>query len=187
MKVKRSIIVDTDCFNIGDEIQVGRYTATCQRVLLTGSIFLMDQYLDPAYAMNAKDTNIGGYEKSDLRKALKKKEVLDIFKDIRDYMIPLSNGDLVRIPFAEEMFGDRIPKWCDPDGHKQWPLMRSKLNRQASRLEDYDCGWLQNKDNITESKFFSISSDGNFDWYDSSNVIGVRLVFKIDPRKLEEK
>ena len=187
MKVKRSIIVDTDCFNIGDKIQVDHYTATCQRVILTGSIFLMDQYLDTAYAMNTKDTNTGGYEKSGLRKALKRKEVLDIFKDIRDYMIPLSNGDLVRIPFAEEMFGDRIPEWCEPDHHKQWPLMWSRFNRLASRLDDYEWGWLQNKDKITESKFLGISSNGNIDWYDASNVIGVRLVFKIDPRKLEEK
>ena len=187
MKVNRVMEIDTSSFQIGDQIHVDRYTATCQRVILTGSIFLMDQYLDTAYAMNAKDTNIGGYEKSDLRKALKKKEVLDIFKDIRDYMTPLSNGDLVRIPFAEEMFGDRIPEWCEPDNHKQWPLMRSKLNRQASRLEDYDWGWLQNKDKITKSKFFGISSNGNIAWYDSSNVIGARLVFKIDPRKLEAK
>lgn len=180
MKIERMFEIETNDIHVGDRIRVDKYTATCQRALLTGSIFLMDQYLDTAYAMNTKDTNTGGYEKSDLRKALKRKEVLDIFKDIRSYMVPLSNGDLVRIPFAEEMFGDRIPEWCEPDHHKQWPLMRSKLNRQASRLDDYEWGWLQNKSKINESNFFGISSDGNIEWYDASNVIGVRLVFKID-------
>ena len=187
MKLERMTEIETNDIQIGDQIHVSHYTATCQEITSIAAIFLLDQYLDKPMAMNAVDTNSGGYPKSDLRKALQSDEVLNIFADIRDYMVPFENGDLLRIPFAEEMFGDRIPEWCEPDHHKQWPLMWSRFNRLASRLDDYEWGWLQNKDKITESKFLGISSNGNIDWYDDSNVIGVRLVFKIDPRKLEEK
>ena len=54
-------------------------------------------------AMNPENTNKGGYEKSDLRKALQSDEVLNIFAGIRDYMVPFNSGDLLRIPFYGEM------------------------------------------------------------------------------------
>ena len=65
--------------------------------------------------MNWNVTNKGGYPESDLRKALQSDEVLNIFASIRDYMVPFDNGDLLRVPFAGEMFGDNVPQWIDPD------------------------------------------------------------------------
>ena len=72
MKVLRkqeTDISETASFQIGDQIRLGKYTATCQKVTDKSAIFLLDQYLDKAYRMNPKDTNRGGYEASEFRRA----------------------------------------------------------------------------------------------------------------------
>ena len=128
--------------------------------------------------MNWNDTNEGGYEKSDLRKALQSDEVLNIFADIRDYMVPFDNGDLLRIPFAGELF-DKLPSWCELDGHEQWPLMQDRCNRLASRRGDYEWGWLQNKDKASSTNFCLVSGIGDAANGDASFVRGVRPAFLI--------
>ena len=109
MKIERMMETETAYIQIGDRIHVDHYTATCQEITPKGALFLLDQYLDRAYQMNRANTNKGGYAESDLRKALQSEEVLNIFADIRDHMIPFESGDLLRLPFAGEMFGDEVP------------------------------------------------------------------------------
>lgn len=179
MKVNRMIEIETTDIQIGDRIHVDHYTATCQEITPKGAIFLLDQYLDKAYPMNRKNTNKGGYEKSDLRKTLQSDEVLNVFADIRDYMVPFENGDLLRIPFAGEMFGDKLPSWCEPDGHEQWPLMADAHNRTASRCGDPEWGWLANTFRDTSTLFCGVDAYGHADSWDASYVFGVRPVFLI--------
>lgn len=85
MKVNRVVQIDTSSFQIGDQISVGCYTATCQRVMAKGSIFLMDQYL----------TGNGC-----LRESLQSEEILTNFADIRDQMVPFEDGDMLKIPYG---------------------------------------------------------------------------------------
>lgn len=179
MKVKRMKEIETNRPKIGDRISVGHYTATCQKLTPKGAIFLLDQYLDKPYAMNPANTNKGGYEKSDLRQALQSDEVLNIFAGIRNYMVPFDNGDLLRIPFAGEMFGTGLSNWVEPDGHEQWPLMRDRRNRLASRCGNYEWGWLQNKDITSSSSFCIVYAIGFAATWDASNVFGVRPAFLI--------
>lgn len=179
MKVKRMVEVETNRPKIGDRIQVGHYTATCQEITPKGAIFLLDQYLDKAYPMNLNNTNKGGYPESNLRETLRSKKILDIFKGVRDHMIPLDDGDLLRIPFAGEMFGDKMPEWCELDGHEQWPLMQDRRNRLASRRGDYEWGWLQNKDKTSSTNFCSVDYIGFAGNWSASGVLGVRPVFLI--------
>lgn len=100
---------------VGDQIHVSKYTATCQKITQAGALFLLDQYLDQAYPMNAEDSNRGGYEASDLRKTLQSEEVLKIFAEYRDRMQPFDNGDLLRIPFFGEIFGKEDANYFEPD------------------------------------------------------------------------
>ena len=178
MKLERMSEIETNDIRIGDQIHVSHYTATCQEITSLAAIFLLDQYLDEPMAMNVVDTNKGGYEKSDLRKALQSDEVLNIFADIRDRMIPFENGDLLRIPFAGELF-DKLPSWCRLDGHEQWPLMQDRRNRLASRCGDYEWGWLQNKNKVSSTNFCFVYDNGYADNWSASNAIGVRPVFQI--------
>jgi hypothetical protein len=170
--------VETDCPKIGDQIRVKHYTATCQEITRKGAIFLLDQYLDKAFPMNWRSINKGGYPESDLRKTLQSDEVLDIFAGIRDYMVPFDNGDLLRIPFAGEFF-DKLPSWCEPDGHEQWPLMQDRRNRIASRCGEYDWGWFQNKDKTSSAGFCYVTAYGNVAGRGASIVLGVRPAFLI--------
>lgn len=165
-------------FKVGDQIQVGKYTATCQKVTKKGALFLLDQYLDDAYSMNRENTNEGGYEASDLRKKLQKEETLSIFSSIRDMMIPFKNGDLLRIPYAEEFFGD-IDEY-EPSGKKQWPLMKDRKNRIAIRKgEAYEWGWLQNKVKSSGASFARVGNVGNAYCSGASDSRGVRPVFRL--------
>ena len=176
--VYRKTLTKTTKIQTGDQIRVGHYTATCQEITPKGALFFLDQYLDKAFPMNWDDTNEGGYEKSYLRKALQSDEVLDIFADIRDYMVPFDNGDLLRIPFAGELF-EKLPSWCKPDGHEQWPLMQDRRNRLASRCGEYEWGWINNKVKSSSTDFCGVYYGGYAADWSASSVIGVRPAFLI--------
>ena len=185
MKVERMSEIETNDIHVGDRIHVGHYTATCQEITQSVAVFLLDQYLDKPMEMNAVDTNNGGYLESDLRKALRSDEVLNIFADIRNRMVPFDNGDLLRIPFAGELF-DKLPDWCEPDGHEQWPLMTDTHNRTALRCGDPEWGWLANtfrafRDTLTS--FCYVSVYGGASGWLASDAIGVRPVFQISLEK----
>lgn len=165
-------------FKVGDQIEVGKYTATCQKVTKKGALFLLDQYLDEPFKMNRENTNEGGYETSDLRKELQKNSILDIFSSVRDMMVPFKNGDLLRIPYAEEFFGD-VDDY-EPSGKKQWSLMKDRKNRIAIREgESYEWGWLQNKVKSSSAHFARVIGHGGTNCYGASNSRGVRPVFRL--------
>lgn len=165
-------------FQVGDQIEVGKYTATCQKVTRKGALFLLDQYLDEPFKMNRENTNEGGYEASNLRMELQKDSILDIFSSIRDRMVPFKNGDLLRIPYAEEFFGD-IDEY-EPSGKKQWPLMKDRKNRIAIREgEAYEWGWLQNKVKSSSAYFARVIGNGLSNSCYASYSGGVRPVFRL--------
>lgn len=179
MKIERMTEIETSDIQIGDRLRVGRYTATCQKVTEKGATFLLDQYLDRHMPMNYKNTNCGGYDNSDLRRALQSEDILKEFKDIREYMKPWSNGDLLRIPFAGEMFGDKLPQWIEPDGCERWSLMTDAHNRTASRCGDPEWGWLANTFCDTSSSFCLVHHYGLATYWLASGVFGVRPAFLI--------
>ena len=135
MKINRTMTIETNEIQIGDRIQVGHYTATCQALPGKGlALFLLDQYLDKAMQMNEKNTNKGGYQESDLRKELNSEKILKDFTSLE--LAPFDNGDLLRLPFYGEMFGH--DDWynsgaVEPDDCEQWPLMKERANRVAER------------------------------------------------------
>lgn len=179
MKIERMTEIETSDIEVGDRIHVDHYTATCQEITPKGALFLLDQYLDKPMVMNDKDTNLDGYEKSDLRRALQSEDVLKLFSGIREWMAPFDNGDLLRIPFAGEMFGDNLPSWVKPDGHEQWPLMKDAHNRAASRCGEPEWGWLANTVRDTSTNFCDVHGDGFATYWGASTVLGVRLAFLI--------
>lgn len=179
MKVTRRVEIETNEFRVGDRIRVGRYTATCQTVTPKGAIFLLDQYLDEAYPMNRKNTNKGGYEESDLRETLRSKEILDLFDDWGDRMVPFDNGDLLRIPFFGEIFGQEDAEYFEPDSCDQWELMKDRKNRIAFRQNCWEWGWLQNKRKGSASNFCYVTASGHATNWTASNSIGVRPAFLI--------
>lgn len=181
MKVLRQqevSIQTTGEFKVGDQIQVGKYTATCQKVTKKEALFLLDQYLDEPFKMNRENTNEGGYEASDLRMELQKNSILEIFSSVREMMVPFKNGNLLRIPYAEEFFGD-VDAY-EPSGKKQWPLMRERKNRIAIREgEAYEWGWLENKVKSSGTSFAAVHNRGAANYNGASGSLGVRPVFRL--------
>ena len=85
MKVKRTIEVETNDIHVGDKIHVGKYTATCQKITPKSALFLLNQYIT---------------ERGDPQEAVQNEDILNIFTDIRDQMIPFYNGELLQVPFG---------------------------------------------------------------------------------------
>ena len=182
MKITRTMTIETNEIQIGDRIQVGHYTATCQKLPEEGlALFFLDQYLDKAMQMNKKNTNAGGYDASDLRKELNSGKILDEFAPLE--LVPFKNGDLLRLPFYGELFGH--DDWynsgaVEPDDCEQWPLMKERANRIAERKgESYEWGWLQNIRQGSATVFCHVYNDGGANYWDASNSVGVRPAFLI--------
>ena len=182
MKITRTMTIDTNEIQVGDRIEVGHYTATCQKLPGEGlALFLLDQYLDKPMQMNRKNTNKGGYNASDLRKDLNTGAILDEFAPLE--LVPFENGDLLRLPFYGEMFGH--DDWynsgaVEPDDCEQWPLMKIRNNRIADRKgEPYEWGWLQNQYVQSAAAFCGVAGDGLADRWNASASIGVRPAFLI--------
>ena len=178
--VYRKTLIKTTEIQIGDQIRVDHYTATCQTVTPKGALFLLDQYLDEAYPMNREDTNKGGYEESDLRETLRSKKILDLFDDWSDRMAPFDNGDLLRIPFFGEIFGQEDAEHFEPDGCEQWELMRDRENRSAFRQTCLEWGWLQNRRKGSAMYFALVNSSGRAEGGRASMFSGVRPAFLIN-------
>lgn len=180
MKVLRQTEIETNEFRVGDQIRVGRYTATCQDVTTEGAVFLMDQYLDEAMPMNEERSNRGGYVASSLRKRLNSEEILRIFRDQRDRMVPLFNDDLLRIPTVGEMFGG---DWCrstvELDGFNQWELMKTRKYCVAYRNNGTEYGWLMNRLEWSKTDFCVIDDWGEIKHRSARIPLGVRPVFLI--------
>lgn len=182
MKINRTMTIETNEIQIGDRIQVGHYTATCQALPGEGlALFLLDQYLDKAMQMNKRSTSKGGYQESDLREELNSEKILKDFTGLE--LAPFDNGDLLRLPFYGEMFGH--DDWynsgaVEPDDCERWPLMKERANRVAERKgESYEWGWLQNKYVQSASAFGSVSDHGDASGWAASNSLGVRPAFLI--------
>lgn len=180
MKITRKTEIETTDVRVGDQIQVGKYTATCQTIPGPGlGLFLLDQYLDKPMAYNRNGKNAGGYEKSDVRRDLNAPEILEIFAALP--LVPHENGDLLRLATYGEMFGH--DEWyksgaVEPDNDEQWPLMADRRNLVADREgEPYEWGWLQNIYKRSVTRACSVNAYGYANIRGVSNVIGVRPAF----------
>ena len=164
---------------VGDQISVGDFTATCQEVYEDSALFLFDEYVT-AKAMNKKNTNEGGYEASDLRKYLQSDEALDIFPEgLKPRLLPFENGDLLRIPTREEIFGEEDAEYFEDIPGKQWELMKQRKNRVAYFKNEWEWCWLQNRRNNSASNFANVANYGYCFYSYASAANGVRPAFLI--------
>ena len=217
MKITRkqfsSVLINTNTFQISDQISVGKYTATCQKVTDQGAIFFLDQSLNKSYQMNHIDTNKGGYDASDLRKNLISDFAVDKnFDSIREHLVPFDNGDIVRIPTIAELFGYDDRFICEQflmDDSRQWVLTEPfdqdhlidelfdnnpkdfilELAKIVSyrtlfyNYNEYKKIWLQNIVVESMTNFGILDDYGIPDQRPATNFLGVRPVFML---KIEE-
>lgn len=172
MKVLRKQELETNSIQAGDQIVIqltgfGKFTATAQKITDKGTLFLFDDCVTNR-PMNAKWTNKGGYEKSDL------------CKWISDVLLAAFPEDLINrinnltIPTYGQMFGHDY--WyndvIEPDDDEQLPLMAKRKNR-------YEWYWLKNatKKEVSSSYFAYVYNYGGANYLNASNSHGVRPAF----------
>lgn len=180
MKVKRMTEVETNHPEIGDRIiftlkSGEKVEAMAVKELINGTVFCAVDYLSKSYPMNRRGGTRGGYDASDLRKALNG-EILDSFPDdIKSHLVPFDNGDLLTIPSEREMFGENIFAAEDEGDVMQWEPMADRRNRIALRNGKSEWGWLRNVADSTD--FAYCSADGGASAWDASDSRGVRPAF----------
>lgn len=180
MRVIRKQTIDTEIFELGDEIRFKLTTGEKVRAKAVqeceeGMLFITKDCVGEEMPMY-EDTSDKclDYVHSDLRKYLND-ELLSIFPEkIRNRMFPMMiedfYGGYIRIPTKEEIFGTN-----------QFYGMNHRRNRIAFEhtngedvLEWY---WLQ--DNDSGAAFANVNDDGNADYDYASGSRGVRVVFML--------
>lgn len=187
MKVKRTVTMEVNNFELGDQITVklygyGKFTAIAHEITDKGTLFIFD---DCVYErqMNKENTNESGYLESDLRKFVTQ-DLLKVFPDkLLERMAKDDNGDLLSIPTYGQIFGkDWDDEWdqknIEIDQRKQLPLMKKRKNRIADFNGEWCWYWLQNKVR-SSSGFARVYAGSNAAADAAPNSCGVRPVFLI--------
>lgn len=180
MKVLRKYEKEVKTFKVGDQILiplagVGEFTATAHQITDDGILFMFDEYIAKR-PMNKKNTNEGGFEKSDLKKWLDTELYLAFPEWLRERIANLS------IPTVGQMFGhdDKLDgKYYEPDTNEQLPLMNERRNRVAYFQNDWEWGWLRNtvKKDWSSALFALVAGNGVTAYSGASNSYGVRPIF----------
>ena len=144
-------------------------------------VFLLLDCLKEECRMNRDDTNDGGYEESHLRDQLATKYLEKFPAALRLNMVPFENGDLLRIPTEREIFGRNIYGEEEPNTVEQFEPMKKRRNRMAfdGLNGETQAYWLKNKRVRSAASFCYVPNSGFAAYYDASNSIGVRPLYRI--------
>ena len=168
------------CIKVGDKMMVplgklGNFTATAQKVTNDKVLFIFDDYVAKR-PMNEDGGNVGGYDKSDLKKWIDT-ELYNMFPAVlKQRMTGLS------IPTLGEICG-WSDKWnrnhIEADWDEQLPLMKQRRNRVAYYKNDCECGWLRNatKNGFSSASFALVNGSGFTNYDSASGSDGVRPEF----------
>lgn len=190
MRIFRVVEQNVNNFEIGDIISFTLTTgeevrAIAVRRIADKMLFCSMDCLAKEYPMDCLD-NDKNYLSSELRNALNR-EILSSFpNEIKKYMVEFSNGDYLRIPSIEEIFGADIHLNKERESW-QWEPMKIRRNRIASKgnngsSERY---WLMDRVPFSHSLFYCVRTDGALRTDAASATRGVRFVFIMNSRDCE--
>ena len=180
MKVLRKQEIDTANIQVGDQMviplaELGEFTATTHKVTDEGVMFIFDDYVTRR-PMNNRDTNKGGFEKSDLKKWMDTVLFMAFPEELRDKIYGLTLPTVGQIVGHEDEWDN---KNLEPDIDEQLPLMKECKNRIACFEDQLAWGWLRNatKEEFSSAHFAGVSGSGGTNCYDASDSYGVRPEF----------
>ena len=181
MKVLRKQEIDTANIQVGDQMviplaELGEFTATAHKVTDEGVMFIFDDYVTRR-PMNNRNTNKGGFEKSDLKKWMDTVLYMAFPEELRDKIYGLTLPTVGQIVGHEDEWDN---KNLEPDTNEQLPLMKKCKNRIACFEDQLAWGWLRNatKEEFSSAGFASVGYLGGTTYcHGASNSFGVRPEF----------
>lgn len=180
MKVLRKQEIDTANIQVGDQMviplaELGEFTATAHKVTDEGVMFIFDDYVT-SRPMNNRNTNKGGFEKSDLKKWMDTVLFMAFPEELRDKIYGLTLPTVGQIVGHEDEWDN---KNLEPDIDEQLPLMKECKNRIACSEDQLAWGWLRNatKEEFSSADFAAVSRFGYTDADGASYSRGVRPEF----------
>ena len=180
MKVLRKQEIETANIQVGDQViiplaEIGEFSATAHKVTDEGIMFIFDEYITRR-PMNSKNTNKGGFEKSELKKWMDTVLLMTFPEELRDKIYGLTLPTVGQIVGHEDEWDNNN---LEPDTDEQLPLMTERKNRVAYFKNDSSWGWLRNatKEEVSSANFAFVNGGGYTDSYDASYSFGVRPEF----------
>jgi hypothetical protein len=180
MKVLRKQEIDTANIQVGDQMviplaELGEFTATAHKVTDEGVMFIFDDYVTRR-PMNNRNTNKGGFEKSDLKKWMDTVLYMAFPEELRDKIYGLTLPTVGQIVGHEDEWDN---KNLEPDTNEQLPLMKKCKNRIACFEDQLAWGWLRNatKEEFSSAGFAVVDVSGDTGYSYASYSIGVRPEF----------
>ena len=180
MKVLRKQEIDTANIQVGDQMviplaELGEFTATAHKVTDEGVMFIFDDYVTRR-PMNNRDTNKGGFEKSDLKKWLDTVVFMSFTAELCDKIYSLTLPTFGQIVGHEDEWDN---KNLEADTDEQLPLMKECKNRIACFEDQLTWGWLRNatKEEFSSAYFAIVHGNGDTNCLHASYSRGVRPEF----------
>lgn len=180
MKVLRKQEIDTANIQVGDQMviplaELGAFTVTAHKVTDEGVMFIFDDYVTRR-PMNNRNTNKGGFEKSDLKKWMDTVLYMAFPEELRDKIYGLTLPTVGQIVGHEDEWDN---KNLEPDTNEQLPLMKKCKNRIACFEDQLAWGWLRNatKEEFSSADFANVLSYGYSSYVNASDSCGVRPEF----------
>ena len=138
-------------------------------------MFIFDDYVTRR-PMNNRNTNKGGFEKSDLKKWMDTVLYMAFPEELRDKIYGLTLPTVGQIVGHEDEWDN---KNLEPDTNEQLPLMKKCKNRIACFEDQLAWGWLRNatKEEFSSARFAVVGRGGLADCYYASSSRGVRPEF----------
>lgn len=180
MKVLRKQEIETANIQVGDQViiplaEIGEFSATAHKVTDEGIMFIFDEYITRR-PMNSKNTNKGGFEKSELKKWMDTVLLMTFPEELRDKIYGLTLPTVGQIVGHEDEWDNNN---LEPDTDEQLPLMTERKNRVAYFKNDSSWGWLRNatKEEFSSAVFAYVYSGGDPYYNHASDSGGVRPEF----------
>lgn len=180
MKVLRKQEIDTANIQVGDQMviplaELGEFTATAHKVTDEGVMFIFDDYVTRR-PMNNRNTNKGGFEKSDLKKWMDTVLYMAFPEELRDKIYGLTLPTVGQIVGHEDEWDN---KNLEPDTNEQLPLMKKCKNQIACFEDQLAWGWLRNatKEEFSSAYFAGVYAGGCSAYSYASYSLGVRPEF----------
>ena len=180
MRVLRKQEIDTANIQVGDQMiiplaELGEFTATAHKVTDEGVMFIFDDYVTRR-PMNNRNTNKGGFEKSDLKKWMDTVLYMAFPEELRDKIYGLTLPTVGQIVGHEDEWDN---KNLEPDTNEQLPLMKKCKNRIACFEDQLAWGWLRNatKEEFSSAGFADVGGNGRTGYGVASSSFGVRPEF----------